>query len=912
MAVLKCKMCGGTVDFTPGETVGVCEFCGTKQTIPKANDEVITNLFNRANNLRLKCEFDKAEQIYEKIVQQDDSEAEAHWGIILCKYGIEYVEDPKTFERVPTCHRTRFESIKTDADYEAAIDYSDMLQQSIYEKEAREIDKLQKDILTVVKNEKPYDVFICYKETDDSGKRTVDSTLANDIYYQLTQNGLKVFFAAITLEDKLGHEYEPYIFAALNSAKVMLIIGTKPEYFTAVWVKNEWSRFMNLMKTDRSKILIPCYRDMDAYDLPEEFAHLQAQDMSRIGFIQDIIRGVEKVVGKETKAQGTTVGVGAAAWPNVDALLKRAYIFLEDGNWQEANAYCERVLDNDPENAQAYLGKLLAELKVKSSSDLVHCARPFSDNKNYHKAIRFGDERLRSELNGYIDAIQKRIADRERDIEKYKIYEEATDLLYSDYSEHAYITYMRSAQLLSSIDGYKDANQLSKLALERAAEAREKDRLKKEEEEVARKKLCYNKAIEQMNEAITEEQYNVAAEAFEGLPGFEDADELAEKCLKEAEKAKLWIAAISDAILAGPDASVRTTGEIIAESKKREALLERLLESFKDINNSIADKKAGLQYTDARIQSLNAQRERLGILAGKEKKAIDFEIANLKEDKNRKTLEIEQLNNQLQGYSNDAQIEIDLIHLKESIKVLEEKQSEEQKYGITQYSFTEAREVFEGNLVVRNAICEKRPNLSFAIADCGDTVMFGAYPQSSRRGNEPIEWQILAKEGGRCLVISRYALDVKSYNYGSAALQKEGATWNTCTLRGWLNGEFYKKAFSRAEQAVIALSTVKADPNPKNGINPGNDTTDKVFILGISEATKYFGSKDERKCPKTSFCIDKGGPFNNNSAFWWLRSPGKDSHYAAFVDDNGSINYKGQISSKNCAVRPALWISMKE
>ena len=171
-AVFKCKMCGGTIDFNPGESVGICEFCGTKQTLPKTNDEVIANLFNRANNLRLKCEFDKAEQIYEKIVQQDDSEAEAHWGIILCKYGIEYVEDPKTFERVPTCHRTRFESIKTDADYEAAIDYSDMLQQSIYEKEAREIDKLQKDILTVVKNEKPYDVFICYKETDDSGKRT--------------------------------------------------------------------------------------------------------------------------------------------------------------------------------------------------------------------------------------------------------------------------------------------------------------------------------------------------------------------------------------------------------------------------------------------------------------------------------------------------------------------------------------------------------------------------------------------------------------------------------------------------------------------------------------------------------------------------------------------------------------------
>ena len=408
MSVIKCKMCGGTVDFNPGETVGVCDFCGTKQTLPKANDEVITNLFNRANNLRLKCEFDKAEQIYEKIVQQDDSEAEAHWGIILCKYGIEYVEDPKTFERVPTCHRTRFESIKTDADYEAAVDYADTLQQSIYEKEARAIDKLQKDILAIVKNEKPFDVFICYKETDDSGRRTVDSTLANDIYHQLTQNGLKVFYAAITLDDKLGQEYEPYIFAALNSAKVMLVIGTKPEYFTAVWVKNEWLRFMNLMKTDRSKILIPCYRDMDAYDLPEEFAHLQAQDMSRIGFIQDIIRGVEKVVGNGAKAQTQAATVGIAAGPNVNALLKRAYMFLEDGNWEEADNYCERVLDQDPENALAYLGKLMAQLHVHQQADLEKIDKPFDENGNYKKAIRFAEEELKTKLQGYITSIKSR------------------------------------------------------------------------------------------------------------------------------------------------------------------------------------------------------------------------------------------------------------------------------------------------------------------------------------------------------------------------------------------------------------------------------------------------------------------------------------------------------------------------
>lgn len=307
MSTFKCKMCGGTLDIQEGQTVAECEYCGTKQTVAKSRDEVISNLFSRANNLRMKSEFDRAEQTYEKILEQDNTEAEAHWGIVLCRYGIEYVEDPKTFKRIPTCHRTSYKAVTADADYLAALEHADLSQKAIYQTEARAIDEIQKNILAVVKNEKPFDVFICYKESDESGRRTHDSVIANDIYHQLTQEGFKVFYAAITLEDKLGQAYEPYIFAALNSAKVMLVLGTKPEYFSAVWVKNEWNRFLQLMKNDRSKLLIPCYRDMDAYDLPEEFAHLQAQDMGKIGFINDVVRGIKKVVRSEATAAPTVV-----------------------------------------------------------------------------------------------------------------------------------------------------------------------------------------------------------------------------------------------------------------------------------------------------------------------------------------------------------------------------------------------------------------------------------------------------------------------------------------------------------------------------------------------------------------------------------------------------------------------------
>ena len=398
MAVYKCKMCGAKLEIQEGCTVAECGFCGTSQTVPTATSEQVQILFNRANILRLKNEFDKAEQLYEKIIQLDDTQAEAYWGLILCKFGIEYVEDPATLKRIPTCHRTLLDSVIADDDYKSALQCADFSQRVIYEAEAIEIDRLQKEALALSQTEEPYDVFICYKETDDSGKRTQDSVIANDIYHQLTQEGFKVFYAAITLEDKLGSAYEPYIFAALQSAKVMLVIGTNAEYFTAVWVKNEWSRYLKMMKSDRKKMLIPCYRDMDAYDLPEEFAHLQAQDMSKIGFMHDLIRGIKKVIVKEDSTPKPTAQTTSGNSQNVASLLKRVFFFLEDSDWDNADAYCEKVLDIDPECATAYIGKLLAAKKHSTVEALID-AVPFVENELYFKkAMRFADSTYQNEL----------------------------------------------------------------------------------------------------------------------------------------------------------------------------------------------------------------------------------------------------------------------------------------------------------------------------------------------------------------------------------------------------------------------------------------------------------------------------------------------------------------------------------
>jgi alpha-tubulin suppressor-like RCC1 family protein/predicted transcriptional regulator len=508
-------MCGGELQINPGESVAVCEYCGTTQTLPKLDDDRRANLYDRANHFRRNNDFDKAAGIYEQILNEDKTDAEAYWSLVLCRYGIEYVEDPATHKRVPTVNRAQYTSIFDDEDYKAAIQYADAAQRVVYEAEAKVINEIQKGILEISQKEELFDVFICYKETDANGRRTPDSVLATDLYYQLTQEGFKVFFSRITLEDKLGTAYEPYIFAALNSAKVMVVLGTKPEYFNAVWVKNEWSRYLALIRGGAKKVLIPAYRDMDPYDLPEEFSHLQAQDMSKLGFMQDLIRGIKKLTEVDKPAARETVVVQETT-ANTAPLLKRAFIFLEDGDWDSADEYCEKVLDLDPECAQAYLGKLMADLRVRKVDDLANCEQPFDDKDNYRKVMRFGDETLRDTLEDYITHIN----DRDENARLTGIYNDAANAMSRADSEDAYRS---AADKFKSIPDFKDADALAESCLDKA--------------EICRKDGIYSSAKSKIAEDSTA-SCEEALQMFQSIFGWKDADEQICACQKRIEEIK--------------------------------------------------------------------------------------------------------------------------------------------------------------------------------------------------------------------------------------------------------------------------------------------------------------------------------------------------------------------------------------
>ena len=505
MAVFKCKMCGAALKLQGDEKIIECEFCGTQQTLPRLTDETRENLYDRANHFRRNNDYDKAMSIYEQILNEEKTDAEAYWSIVLCRYGIEYVEDPATKKRVPTINRAQFASVLADEDYKSALQYADSAQKKLYEAEAKAIDKIQKGILAISQAEEPFDVFICYKEADNNGRRTPDSVLAQELYYGLKDEGFKVFFARITLEDKLGSAYEPYIFAALNSSKAMVVLGTRPEHFKAVWVKNEWSRYLSLIKNGAKKTLIPAYKGMDPYDLPDEFSHLQAQDISKLGFMQDLIRGIKKIVNASKKKETPQVVVQQAApTGNVSILLTRMQMSIEDGEFDQANKFAEQILNQDPTNAQAYLGKLMAEFTVKSKDKLGQFGDVLDKSTNYARLLRFGDKALIEELKGYVEEYKEK--QRQKELEEK--YTDACRLM-------QIYDYEAAVNRFAEISDYKDSALLKE-------ECRHKADLKKKAE-------LYNKAKEFMNSGDVEDVKH-AKKLFESIKDYSDSLQKSREC----------------------------------------------------------------------------------------------------------------------------------------------------------------------------------------------------------------------------------------------------------------------------------------------------------------------------------------------------------------------------------------------
>lgn len=391
--VYKCKICGGEIQPNEDGRIGKCLYCGAVQTLPKEKDDKVSNILNRANDYRINCDFDRAIYEYEKVMELDETEPEAHWGLFLSKYGVEYVKDNMTFTYKPTLHRISSVSVFDDVDYKATLKYADSISVMQYKKDAEDIEMVMKELLLLSANQEPYDVFLSYKEMDDvTRQRTDDSYLAYDLYNELTSKGYKVFFAPKSLGVGL---FEPKIYSAIISSKVMLVLGTQPKYFDAIWVKNEWSRFAELIDNGEQKVLIPIFKNVEAGQLPNKLAKYQALDMANISFLQTLTDLISQSVNHKSRVNFNKDS------STENAYLERGFLALEDRNFQQANGFFESVLNLNPHNSQAYFGKLMVEMKISKQEQILTSSKPLKEYSNFEKAVRFADQQLKTVLLQY-------------------------------------------------------------------------------------------------------------------------------------------------------------------------------------------------------------------------------------------------------------------------------------------------------------------------------------------------------------------------------------------------------------------------------------------------------------------------------------------------------------------------------
>ena len=386
---LNCRCCGGILKVN--SALCVCEYCGATNFVSDTAGKYINQL-NRANKLRQEKEYDNALRIYDNILSENVATPDILWLRTLCEYGIEYVPDPVSSKYFPTLHRVKDESILNYHSYLEALELCDDEQKKVLRVEAEEINRIQTEYLEIAKNESPYDVFICYKETDDESKTvTEDVAYATKLYNCLTRAGFKVFFARETLKEKLSVDYEPYIFAALKSSRAMAVIGSKSEYFTAIWVKNEWSRFLKLMEKDSKKQMF--FACDDPEELPRAFSLKQAQLLSDQNAMENMADNIIRFLNesksprKEIKKIVKTISEPLTR----EEMYNKALKSLKVGNYPAALSMLDDLHQRYPEEAEAYWLQTLANLR-HNPDNIIYCKRDLTRDKDYQKAISLANE----------------------------------------------------------------------------------------------------------------------------------------------------------------------------------------------------------------------------------------------------------------------------------------------------------------------------------------------------------------------------------------------------------------------------------------------------------------------------------------------------------------------------------------
>ena len=389
-----CECCGAYL--TDQKDKWICEHCLTEYKKSFVESDEVQRLLNDANKTRMANKFIDAKNEYTDIIKKYPDCVDAYWGRLLSELGIEYVKSDEDIY-YPSCHRLTFSNILKEDDYKVVMSLADEESKVWYEDKANQIETIRQELMNLTKNFDPFDIFISYKENDEKGNVTKDSQYVTDLYHKLSQMGYKVFLSRITLGQIAGSKYEPYIYSAISTAQVMITFSSDKSYLEATWVKNEWSRYLELIKQNQKKkgSLIPIYFQMDPYDLPIEFEGIQGFNFAELDILDKLEDSISKIISKkgnryiETKyfkkreiKSVKDIKIDNSIIPmlvrkklgdnsntrelsvNEEKTLDNGFGFLNKGLYDAAVVQFNTIIARNETNYKAYYGRFLAKCNI--------------------------------------------------------------------------------------------------------------------------------------------------------------------------------------------------------------------------------------------------------------------------------------------------------------------------------------------------------------------------------------------------------------------------------------------------------------------------------------------------------------------------------------------------------------------
>lgn len=416
---LICTQCGSHKLINISENRYVCDSCGTTTDFSLYNDEISIKL-NHAMTIRQTARFDEAKVLYEevsKLVKPDQCVPETYFGLFVCDYKVLFELDNRTGNRVPIFYSSSETSVFDNKYLKKALEQAKEISETKYQEYyelANKVESARALYQKLIKYVPAFDIFICFKKTDlDNVSETRDYSAAMSLYQNLVNrfSDFRIFFSEKTLAEIPLTEYEPNIYYALHTSKILIVVSSKRDYLESQWVKNEWSRFLAI---NSSNAIIPIYlKGTNVNIFPTEILKNNAYeegDYERIFKAIDVILNSEKNIKQreeedEKRRKQLLEEVErrlsksfAGANVNIANLFKRLVNDLADGEFDSAQKHCDNILNIDAEQPLAWFYSLLIEKKLTSLNQ-IHTL--YESDWVEHRAVRKALEF--SELPGYED-----------------------------------------------------------------------------------------------------------------------------------------------------------------------------------------------------------------------------------------------------------------------------------------------------------------------------------------------------------------------------------------------------------------------------------------------------------------------------------------------------------------------------